>query len=173
MRRPLPCKHFLRAKFRITRDLRRCLVAFAEQGRCIARQSLFWLSAAGLEARSHWTDMAFAPERNHVQVVRRKGCNWGISISVDAPTGSVTVLCPICMERRSYIACTEAFLDSPSWKVMRTLQGKRRMAGLDIGGYEQRPDWAEDGTASVGSFLGRTNRGSCRMMMCRDSRAAR
>ena len=55
----------------------------------------------------------------------QKGCQRCIPISVDAPTGSVTVLCPICMERRSYIACTEVFLGSPSWEVMRTLQAKR------------------------------------------------
>ena len=66
-----------------------------------------------------------APERNHVQVVRCKGCKRCIPISVGAPMGSVTVLCPICMDRRSYIVCTEVFLGLPSWDVMRTLQAKQ------------------------------------------------
>jgi hypothetical protein len=51
--------------------------------------------------------MMSAPERNQVQVVRCKGCKRSVPISVDAPSGSVTVRCPICMERRSYIVCTE------------------------------------------------------------------
>jgi hypothetical protein len=66
-----------------------------------------------------------APERNHVQVVRCKGCKRCVPISVDDPMGSVTVGCPICMERRSYIVCTEVFLGQPSWEVMRVLQGRR------------------------------------------------
>ena len=44
-----------------------------------------------------------APERNHNQVVRCKGCRPCIPISVEAVIGSVTVACPVCMERRSYI----------------------------------------------------------------------
>ena len=65
-----------------------------------------------------------APNRNHVQVVRCKGCKRCVPISVNALTGSVTILCPICMERRSYIVCTEVFLGQPSWEVMRTRQGR-------------------------------------------------
>jgi hypothetical protein len=66
-----------------------------------------------------------APERNQVQVVRCKGCKRCVPISVEAPTGSVTVRCPICMERRSYIVCTEVFLGQPSWEITRTLQRRR------------------------------------------------
>jgi hypothetical protein len=66
-----------------------------------------------------------APERNHIQVVRCKGCKRCIPISVEAVIGSVTVACPICMERRSYIVSTEVFLGQPSWEVMRVLQGRR------------------------------------------------
>jgi hypothetical protein len=66
-----------------------------------------------------------APERNRVQVVRCKGCQRCVPISVDAPTGSVTVRCPICLERRSYIVCTEVFHGQPSWEIMRSLQGRR------------------------------------------------
>lgn len=40
--------------------------------------------------------MAFAPERNRVQVVRCKGCKRCIPISVEAVIGSVTVICPVC-----------------------------------------------------------------------------
>jgi hypothetical protein len=43
----------------------------------------------------------------------------------EAVIGSVTVACPICMERRSYIVSTEVFLGQPSWEVVRVLQGKR------------------------------------------------
>jgi hypothetical protein len=35
------------------------------------------------------------------------------------------VLCPVCLERRSYIVSTEVFMGSPSWEVMRVLQGRR------------------------------------------------
>jgi hypothetical protein len=48
-----------------------------------------------------------APERNHVQVVRCKGIGCGRNlptpVEVRVRTGSITVLCPICLERRSYI----------------------------------------------------------------------
>ena len=67
-----------------------------------------------------------APERNHVQVVRCKGCKCCIPISVEAIIASVTVVCPVCMERRSYIVSTEVFLGQPSWEIMRVLQGRRR-----------------------------------------------
>jgi hypothetical protein len=66
-----------------------------------------------------------APERNQVQVVRCKGCKRCVPISVSDPGGSITVRCPICMERRSYIVCTEVFLGQPSWEIMRTLQRRR------------------------------------------------
>ena len=66
-----------------------------------------------------------APARNHVQVVRCKGCKRCVPISVEAVIGSITVACPVCMERRSYIVSTEVFLGSPSWEVMRVLQGRR------------------------------------------------
>jgi hypothetical protein len=66
-----------------------------------------------------------APERNHVQVVRCKGRKRCIPISVEVTIGSVTVACPICLERRSYIVSTEVFLGQPSWEVMRVLQGRR------------------------------------------------
>ena len=42
-----------------------------------------------------------------------------------AVIGSITVACPICMERRSYIVSTEVFLGQPPWEVMRVLQGRR------------------------------------------------
>jgi hypothetical protein len=66
-----------------------------------------------------------APQRNRVQVVRCKGCKRCIPISVEAVIGSVTVVCPVCMERRSYIISTEVFLGQPSWEAMRVLQGRR------------------------------------------------
>jgi hypothetical protein len=66
-----------------------------------------------------------APERNRVQVVRCKGCKRCIPISVEVTIASVTVSCPVCMERRSYIVSTEVFLGQPSWEVMRVLQGRR------------------------------------------------
>jgi hypothetical protein len=66
-----------------------------------------------------------APQRNHVQVVRCNGCKRCIPISVEAVTGSVTVSCPMRMERRSYIVSAEVFLGQPSWEVMRVLQGRR------------------------------------------------
>jgi hypothetical protein len=66
-----------------------------------------------------------APARNHVQVVRCKGCKRCVPISVEAVIGSVTVACPMCMERTSYIVSTEVFLSQPSWEVMRVLQGRR------------------------------------------------
>jgi hypothetical protein len=66
-----------------------------------------------------------APERNHIQVVRCKGCKRCIPISVETVSGSVTVACPVCMDRRSYIVSTEVFLGQPSWEVMRVLQGRR------------------------------------------------
>jgi hypothetical protein len=62
---------------------------------------------------------------DHIQVVRCKGCTRCIPISVEAVIGSVTVACPVCMERRSYIVSTEVFLGQPSWEVMRVLQGRR------------------------------------------------
>jgi hypothetical protein len=66
-----------------------------------------------------------APDRNHVQVVRCKGCKRCIPISVEVMIGSVTVAGPICLERRSYIVSTEVFLGQPSWEVMRSLQRRR------------------------------------------------
>jgi hypothetical protein len=66
-----------------------------------------------------------APARNHVQVVRCKECKRCVPIAVEAVVGSVTVACPICMERRSYIVSTEVFIGQPSWEVMRVLQGRR------------------------------------------------
>ena len=39
--------------------------------------------------------------------------------------GSVTVACPVCLARRSYIVSTEVFLGQPSWEIMRVLQGRR------------------------------------------------
>jgi hypothetical protein len=66
-----------------------------------------------------------APQRNHVQVVRCKVCKRCVPISVEAVIGSVTVACPLCMERRSYIVSTEVFLGQPSWEVMRVFQGRR------------------------------------------------
>ena len=66
-----------------------------------------------------------APSRHLVQVVRCKGCRRCVPVFVDSPLGSVTVRCPICLERRSYIASTEVFLGQPSWEVMRVLQGRR------------------------------------------------
>jgi hypothetical protein len=56
-----------------------------------------------------------APERNHVQVVRCKGigCSRNVPtpVEVRVRTGSITVLCPVCLERRSYIVSTEVFMD--------------------------------------------------------------
>jgi hypothetical protein len=66
-----------------------------------------------------------ASERNHVQVVLCKGCKQCVPISVEAVIGSVTVACPVCMERRSYIVSTKVLLGQPSWEVMRALQGRR------------------------------------------------
>jgi hypothetical protein len=48
------------------------------------------------------------PELGRVQVVRYKGCRRCIPISAEVIIG--------CLERRSYIVCTEAFLASPSLK---------------------------------------------------------
>lgn len=45
-------------------------------------------------------------------------------ISVEAVISSITVRCPVCMERRSYVVCSEVFLGQPSWEVMRVLQGR-------------------------------------------------
>ena len=71
-----------------------------------------------------------APERNHVQVVRCKGIGCGRNVptpvEIRVRTGSITVLCPVCLERRSYIVSTEVFMGSPSWEVMRVLQGRKR-----------------------------------------------
>jgi hypothetical protein len=39
--------------------------------------------------------------------------------------GLIAVLCPMCLERRSYIVSTEVFLGQPSWEVMRSLQGRK------------------------------------------------
>jgi hypothetical protein len=68
-----------------------------------------------------------APERNHVQVVRCKGIGCGPNVptpvEVRVRTGSIAVLCPVCLERRSYIVSTEVFMGSPSWEVVRALQG--------------------------------------------------
>jgi hypothetical protein len=70
-----------------------------------------------------------APERNHVQVVRCKGIGCGRNVptpvEVRVRTGSIAVLCPVCLERRSYIVSTEVFMGSPSWEVTRALQGRR------------------------------------------------
>jgi hypothetical protein len=59
-----------------------------------------------------------APERNHVQVVRCKGIGCGRNVptpvEIRVRTGSVTVLCPVCLERGSYIVSTEVFMGSPS-----------------------------------------------------------
>jgi hypothetical protein len=70
-----------------------------------------------------------APERNHVQVVRCKGVGCGRNVptpvEVRVRTGSITVLCPVCLERRSYIVSTEVFMGSPSWEVALALQGRR------------------------------------------------
>ena len=66
-----------------------------------------------------------APDRNRVQVVRCKGCKRCIPVSVEVTISSVTVACPVCMERRSYIVSTEVFLGQASWEVMRVLQGRR------------------------------------------------
>ena len=68
-------------------------------------------------------DMA-ASQRNQIQVVRCKGCKRCVPISVEAVISSVTVRCPVCMERRSYVVCSEVFLGQPSWEVMRVLQGR-------------------------------------------------
>jgi hypothetical protein len=66
-----------------------------------------------------------APERNRVQVVRCKGCKRCVPISDEAVISSITVACPFCMERRSYIVSTEVFLGQPSWEVMRVPPGRR------------------------------------------------
>jgi hypothetical protein len=39
--------------------------------------------------------------------------------------GPITALRPVCLERRSYIVSTEIFMGSPSWDVMRAMQGRR------------------------------------------------
>jgi hypothetical protein len=70
-----------------------------------------------------------ASESNHVQVVRCKGIGCGRNVptpvEVRVRTGSITVLCHVCLERRSYIVSTEVFTGSPSWEVARALQGRR------------------------------------------------
>jgi hypothetical protein len=70
-----------------------------------------------------------APERKHVQVVRCKGIGCGRNVptpvEVRVRTGSIAVHCPVCLERRSYIVSTEVFMGSPSWEVVRALQGRR------------------------------------------------
>jgi hypothetical protein len=70
-----------------------------------------------------------APERNRVQVVRCKGIGCGrnvpTGVEIRVQSGSITVLCPVCLERRSYIVSTEVFIGSPSGDVMRALQGPR------------------------------------------------
>jgi hypothetical protein len=69
-------------------------------------------------------DSTCPPERNHVQVVRCKGVGCGRNVptpvEVRVRTGSITVLCPVCLEQRSYIVSTEMFLGSRSWEVMRS-----------------------------------------------------
>lgn len=65
------------------------------------------------------------PPRSQVQVVRCKGCKRCVPVFVDTPSCSIVVRCPVCLERRSYIASTEVFLGLPSWEVMRTLQGQK------------------------------------------------
>ena len=66
-----------------------------------------------------------SPER----VVRCKGIGCGRNVptpvEIRVRTGSINVLCPVCLERRSYIVSTEVFMGSPSWDVMRTLQGRK------------------------------------------------
>jgi hypothetical protein len=55
-------------------------------------------SAPRLETR-RWGLVMPVPARNHVQVVRCKGCKRCVPISIDVVIGSVTVACPVCMER--------------------------------------------------------------------------
>jgi hypothetical protein len=61
--------------------------------------------------------------------VRCKGIGCGRNVptpvEIRVQTGSIVVLCPVCLERRSYIVSTEVFMGSPSWEVMRVLQGRR------------------------------------------------
>ena len=68
-----------------------------------------------------------APESKKTMVVRCKGvgCGRNVPSGTEAVTGTVTVLCPVCLERRAYIVSTEVFLGQPSWEVMRALQGRR------------------------------------------------
>ena len=66
----------------------------------------------GLEAGGCGLTMP-APQRNHVQIVRCKGCKRCVPISVEAVTGSITVACPMCMERRSYIVRWKSSWASP------------------------------------------------------------
>jgi hypothetical protein len=68
-----------------------------------------------------------APTRNSVQVVQCKGCRRNVPTPVEVRVlvGSIAVLCPMCLERRSYIVSTEVFLGQPSWEVMRSLQGRK------------------------------------------------
>ena len=103
---------------------RRCLVPFAVRDRCTALRRFSSDLCRRFGKVRRCADMP-APERNHVQVVRCKCCKRCIPISVEAMIGSVTVLCPVCMERRSYIVSTEVFLGQPSWEVTRNLQGRR------------------------------------------------
>ena len=103
---------------------RRCLVAFAEQDRSTGLRKFSSALCRRFGKARRFVDMP-APERNHVQVVRCKGCKRCVPICVEASTNSLTVRCPVCMERRSYIVSTEVFMGLPSWEVGRALQRRR------------------------------------------------
>lgn len=53
------------------------------------------------------------------------------------------------MERRSYIVCTEVFLGQPVGSHAYSSGETAVTAGLDIGGYEQRPDWPKMGASHL------------------------
>jgi hypothetical protein len=67
------------------------------------------------------------PESKKTMVVRCKGigCGWNVPSGTEAVSSTITVFCPVCLERRAYIVSTEVFLGEPSWEIMRAIQGRR------------------------------------------------
>jgi hypothetical protein len=71
-----------------------CPVAFAGLSRSIGHVKFSSAPCGKFGKARHCVDMP-APSRNHVQVVRCKGCKRCVPISVEAVIGSVTVACPM------------------------------------------------------------------------------
>jgi hypothetical protein len=84
-----------------------------------------------------WTHMMGTPQKQYI--IEANGSGVGLLDYDNYRVGyaRLTVRCPVCMERRSYIVCTEVFLGQPSWEVMR---GDGNGSAV-YRGYKQRPDW--------------------------------